>query len=491
MMDDDQLLYSGDAGPRRRAAQDGRRGRRHGARDGAVERRRRPRQDGQGQAQALQQARRRQPEGLPEAATGTATTGSSAPASQLGIGAYFDVTAAGPALGPREGAALAARQPQDVEAQAARVRQVRQGGRQALHRHLQGRERPPRSDPARLRVVARQRAQPGRLADPAVGARQARLAAPVPLAVLRRPPRAGQDRPRRRRDLRRRDRAAGRSDAHDALARAPQALHRAAPVRHGPHRRPAAADFDKYGPAAAHRLGASPVHEAPGAAAARHEPPTRSRWPTSTTCPRCSTRSPPRPATSRAGLPVVSTEFGYETNPPDPFAGISLEKQADYITLGDYITYLNPRDRGQHAVPAARRRRHCASTPRRAGTTGSPTSRASSPGRGKPKPSAQAYAMPFLAQRHRRAAAGDRLGPAALPTQRPPRRSSGPGADRVQAGRRIGGLGAARQPHHRDQRHAASSPARSPLRPAGQLRAGWASVAVPACFAHSRAYPIS
>jgi hypothetical protein len=41
--------------------------------------------------------------------------------------------------------------------------------------------------------------------------------------------------------------------------------------------------------------------------------------------------------------PIALTEFGYETNPPDPFQGISLAKQASYIQLGDLLAYLNPR----------------------------------------------------------------------------------------------------------------------------------------------------
>jgi hypothetical protein len=45
----------------------------------------------------------------------------------------------------------------------------------------------------------------------------------------------------------------------------------------------------------------------------------------------------------RAGMPLISTEFGYETNPPDPFAATSLEQQAQFDQLGDLITYLNPR----------------------------------------------------------------------------------------------------------------------------------------------------
>jgi aryl-phospho-beta-D-glucosidase BglC (GH1 family) len=44
-----------------------------------------------------------------------------------------------------------------------------------------------------------------------------------------------------------------------------------------------------------------------------------------------------------AGLPVVLTEFGWETNPPDRFNGISLANQATWDNLGDYAAYLNDR----------------------------------------------------------------------------------------------------------------------------------------------------
>jgi hypothetical protein len=44
-----------------------------------------------------------------------------------------------------------------------------------------------------------------------------------------------------------------------------------------------------------------------------------------------------------AGQPILLTEFGYETNPPDPFNGVSEQKQAEYINQGDYIAYRSPR----------------------------------------------------------------------------------------------------------------------------------------------------
>jgi hypothetical protein len=40
---------------------------------------------------------------------------------------------------------------------------------------------------------------------------------------------------------------------------------------------------------------------------------------------------------------VAMTEFGYETDPPDPFSGISPAKQAEYINEGDYLAYQDPR----------------------------------------------------------------------------------------------------------------------------------------------------
>jgi hypothetical protein len=44
-----------------------------------------------------------------------------------------------------------------------------------------------------------------------------------------------------------------------------------------------------------------------------------------------------------ANLPIALTELGYETNPPDPFAGVSLDKQAEYINLADFLGWANPR----------------------------------------------------------------------------------------------------------------------------------------------------
>jgi hypothetical protein len=50
-----------------------------------------------------------------------------------------------------------------------------------------------------------------------------------------------------------------------------------------------------------------------------------------------------RPGTLPAASYVALTEFGYETNPPDPFSGFSLAKQAEWINVADYIAYKEPR----------------------------------------------------------------------------------------------------------------------------------------------------
>ena len=42
-------------------------------------------------------------------------------------------------------------------------------------------------------------------------------------------------------------------------------------------------------------------------------------------------------------IPIWLTEYGYETNPPDPYSGVSLEQQAEYINVGDYIAWKHPR----------------------------------------------------------------------------------------------------------------------------------------------------
>jgi hypothetical protein len=44
-----------------------------------------------------------------------------------------------------------------------------------------------------------------------------------------------------------------------------------------------------------------------------------------------------------AGLPIFLTEFGYESNPPDPRNGIPLMRQAQFNELADFLAYQDPR----------------------------------------------------------------------------------------------------------------------------------------------------
>jgi hypothetical protein len=43
------------------------------------------------------------------------------------------------------------------------------------------------------------------------------------------------------------------------------------------------------------------------------------------------------------GLPVYSTEFGFQTNPPDRTAGVSLGAQAQYLNQADYMSWRDGR----------------------------------------------------------------------------------------------------------------------------------------------------
>ena len=48
----------------------------------------------------------------------------------------------------------------------------------------------------------------------------------------------------------------------------------------------------------------------------------------------------------RAASAILFTEFGYQTDPPDPNFGVPWSKQAEYINLGDYRSYRTKQVRG-------------------------------------------------------------------------------------------------------------------------------------------------
>jgi len=96
-----------------------------------------------------------------------------------------------------------------------------------------------------------------------------------------------------------------------------------------------------------------------------------------------------------SGLPLFMTEYGFETNPPDPFSGVSYDLQAKYNTLGEYLAYRNPRVASQAQfllvdVPPVR------SKPKKSKSYWFTYQSGLYTQRGAPKPAAYAYQMPFL-----------------------------------------------------------------------------------------------
>ncbi len=47
----------------------------------------------------------------------------------------------------------------------------------------------------------------------------------------------------------------------------------------------------------------------------------------------------------RHRLPLYLTEYGYATNPPNPYSGVSLSRQAAYLNQGEYLAWKDPRVR--------------------------------------------------------------------------------------------------------------------------------------------------
>ncbi|MDQ3768270.1 MAG: hypothetical protein M3370_02160 [Actinomycetota bacterium] len=96
------------------------------------------------------------------------------------------------------------------------------------------------------------------------------------------------------------------------------------------------------------------------------------------------------------GLALWMTEYGFETSPPDPFQGVSLDEQAEWNILGDYLAWLNPRLASQAQfllTDAGPARQHTANTKAfwKTFQTGLLYDN------GQPKPAFQAYKFPFLA----------------------------------------------------------------------------------------------
>ena len=98
-----------------------------------------------------------------------------------------------------------------------------------------------------------------------------------------------------------------------------------------------------------------------------------------------------------ARLPIYLTEFGYETDPPDPFSGQTLGDQAAYVAQGDFLAWREARVASQtqfllRDVPPLTR--YPKGTKRYWFTYQSGLFFAD----GRPKPSATAYAFPLVAR---------------------------------------------------------------------------------------------
>ncbi|HEY3186372.1 MAG TPA: hypothetical protein VGJ70_02780 [Solirubrobacteraceae bacterium] len=153
-------------------------------------------------------------------------------------------------------------------------------------------------------------------------------------------------------------------------------------------------DFDKFGPLRASAYGHHPY--------TKDLPPTRrDPSPDAITMANINSLATLIDRSSRTGriakgLPIVLTEFGYETNPPDPFSGQPLDRQAEYINVGDYMAAQNPRILSQTQfilkdagpVPRARPGTKPYWFTYQSGLLFA---------NGSPKPAATAYALPFVA----------------------------------------------------------------------------------------------
>ena len=106
-----------------------------------------------------------------------------------------------------------------------------------------------------------------------------------------------------------------------------------------------------------------------------------------------------------AEMPIALTEFGYETQPPDPYNGVSLAEQADYSNIADAISWLNPRVISQTQF-LLRDVKPISSVPKTSRRHWFTYQSGLYFNNGRPKPAALAYRFPFLAQKVRRDAQG-------------------------------------------------------------------------------------
>jgi hypothetical protein len=115
-----------------------------------------------------------------------------------------------------------------------------------------------------------------------------------------------------------------------------------------------------------------------------------------------------------SGRGIYLTEFGIQSK-PDPFAGVSLARQAEYTAMSEHIAYANPRVKAfsQYLLRDDQPRKGVPRAQRYSGfETGLRTSK------GKKKPAYNAFILPLAATRYgSRDVLWGRVRPAAGPTQ--------------------------------------------------------------------------
>jgi hypothetical protein len=100
-----------------------------------------------------------------------------------------------------------------------------------------------------------------------------------------------------------------------------------------------------------------------------------------------------------ADLPLFMTEFGFETNPPDPYNGVPLDSQAQFNMIGEYQAWSSPRIVAQSQfllqdVEPLRKHRRGSKAYWFTYQSGLYYNSRTNPGA---KPAAYAYQLPFLA----------------------------------------------------------------------------------------------
>ena len=147
------------------------------------------------------------------------------------------------------------------------------------------------------------------------------------------------------RDPRRRDRAAGRRRGDRDVADVPEAASSARSSTGGTRGSEASRDWHAHHP---YTKDLAPTERDKSTR-------RRSRWPTSPTSASCSTRSRRRRTAIRGGPAAHLDRVRLRDEPAGPVPQTTLDQQAQFNQFGDYLAFANPRVDRPDAVPPARR----------------------------------------------------------------------------------------------------------------------------------------